>query len=332
MRLLDVKWTTVALAMFAIALPAQADDHPACDGKNLDRAKDEMQAGLDAYRAAVVNGSAVDTKQLIVALSGFEAACRDGEPMGLAWRAIALQASGQNDAASRALGAFLRIERYSELADADKARLITTAEKLNSSDASIKFAIVNITANVKASIFVGNTLLGTTPLSTLVAGNHVTLTASAPNHQSDTRELDTGDIRPTTVEFHLLELAGSPPSSPTSPPEETRSSSVGPLYAGIGAGVALLAGTAGALWRANRVVVYDGICPTDTSKASGACADTLSQYHVASTIEIAGFITAGVLAAVSGTWWYLDHRGSMSGGKNASAACTAGGCQVGVRF
>ena len=197
---------------------------------------------------------------------------------------------------------------------------------LDSSETTIKFGVVNATANVPASIYVGDLLLGKTPLTTLVAGNHLTLTATAPDHESNSRDIDTGDLRPIALDFQLIGLAASSPPPP--PPQ----GSSGPIFVGVGAGAAVLAGVGGAIWRANRVAVYDGICRPDTSKATGACADTLSQYHVASGIEIGGFIAAGVLAVVGATWWYLDDRATKRHARSASAACSFGGCELGVEF
>ncbi len=270
---------------------------------------------------------------MATALGFFEAACAAGDDTALELRAYALAGVERFVEAAQTLDAFLSAHPLPTLSEETRARVAAQQPQILARVASLSVE----TASPGAMVTVNHRPAGTTPLRQLrLAPGRYDLEVTAEGVGTMTRSLDlpagehTESFAPATPE-PAAQAATSLQASAQSPPSESSRASLMPWVIGTGvAAVVLLGGGIGGVaWANQRSNTYNTAKCAETNAAG--CSSTLSQYHAARGIEIAGFVGAGVAAAASGVLFYLDRQRAHAAAGAVSVgpvSCTIPGAGV----
>jgi hypothetical protein len=314
--------------LFALTVPAFADEPlPKCEGKDKSAAQHARSNGLQHYRASRRSGAG--DPEMTSALGFFDAACAAGDDTALELRAYALAGLDRYVEAAKSLDAFLASHPLDTLPDDVKARVEAQAPEILRHVASL-----TVTSKPDgAKVTLNHRALGTTPLKDvrLAPGTYDIEVQSDAGTQKRTTELAEGkhdeafDFSPKTDE--------TPPPPPPPPAKEKPKSSLMPLVitTGVLAVGAAAVGVIGGVWSSGSASSYnDKMCGLRMKPAG--CDGILSDVNTGFTLEVLGFIGAGVFGAATAVLFVMEATKGKPKTEGLRCAPTLGGGVCAIRF
>jgi PEGA domain-containing protein len=279
---------------------------PTCDGSDAAEARGELDEGKKHYRHALAQAN-VDTAEMTIALSSFDAACKAGDAMALEPRAYALSALQRYIDAAESLDAFLKAHPLESLPNDVRARVTSQRPAIMAKVATLRV----VSDAPKAQVALDGKTVGAVPAEVRVlAGSPVDIEVTAAGFEPVNRTvtLEGDSVREESFPMHSSVAEGEP--TPPSGPEQAPKYRTWLYASSAGAGVMLGAGIGASLWRLNRVSTFDQDCLGSTPVPG--CSATHGQFVAAEATQIVAFSLAGVLAATAVVLWFVDHKSSSA--------------------
>ncbi len=298
---------------------------PICGGGDARAAAAARAEGIKHYRLSRREGA--KDPELLVALEHFDVACSAGDESVLELRAYALAALERFVEAARSLDAFL---------DAHALETLTpdVQERVRREQSAILARVSSLTVEVGAPgavVTVDQRPVGKAPIMNerLEPGSHeIVVTPVLGAAIRRTVELGSG---PHTERFEIAPLVedSTPPATAERPAITDTPHAYRPWAwaTGIAAVTLLGVGVGSAFWASGRSATYNS--HNCANQPTGGCDSTLSQYHLARGMEVAGLVGGGLAAIASGILFYLDAEQAPRP-KGPRAAQRSTSCRLGL--
>lgn len=337
---------SVVVAAALLLCPAAAYTQTAhrCAGRDPARAAEARERARERYQYATRRRGYVDPIAIRQSLDAAEAQCDAGDDRGLAYRAAALLALARHAESARDLDAYLsrrpmethderQREFLRELAsslDGGVAR-VTVQSALSGVAVRVADAVVSDDGRVyyvePGATRVEVTAPGFEPARRTLsfAAGRQTLRVNDASRAVARSEDELGvDLTPSASEALV-----TPTPMPTAPLASTRRrrQQLRPwaLGATIGAGAFVALGVVFTAWQQSSLSTYEDLRCVSLLPVTETCRSLYDEERTARGLQLASFVTAGVLAAGAVTLWVLDRRESSRQAMTTGCALTLTG-------
>lgn len=317
------------LLLLPASVSAQERRCQGSDPEAAERARSRATALLEAN----LGRSRVNVAALRDAAREASVACDAGDPRGLFQRAVARDALAEFDLAARDLDAFLR--RDPARASDDFVRGLR--ERLAPRVARV--GVIRSGGEVMRVQIDGTTLDADERALAVLPGERrvrvevegflpAELTVRAPAGALVAVAVRRDDEAPRPAPEVVLRRVPvrsevDPQPAPPVAPHPLRPWALG---GSIAAGATLALGLGMLVWRTSSASTYSGLGCEAMTAPSNACLDTYAQFRDANAATVATLVSAGVLAAVAGTLWYLELRRPSTRALRCAPGVLGAGC------
>ncbi len=328
----------IAGALALLLCPTLASAQPArrCDGHDLARAAESRERARERYHYATRRQGYVDPAAIREALDAAEAQCDAGDDRGLVYRAAALLALARHAESARDLDEYLSRHPMESHDERQRVFLRELSSSLEGSVArvTVQSGLPGATVRVVDAVVSGDGRVH------YVEPGVARVEVSASDYEPARRTLPftagrhtlgVGDASrstpPSVGELHVdlrplapvlpVTTAPTPAMVTLAPRPQAREHPLRPwaLGAAVGAGAFVVLGVAFTAWHQSSLSTYEDQRCVSLVPVSETCRSLYDEERAARGLQVASFITAGVLAAGAVTLWVLDRR---AGSRRAS--------------